>query len=101
MGRILLQKKELVWFGCVYNFLLPQTMLPSNDQIANQSCYFDRHKMATRFGVGEKCTRNRFQLRELLPIAIPYTAQVTFPGPIQALLLLQDFASNPVSIDYH
>ena len=71
MGRILLQKKELVWFGCVYNFLLPQTMLPSNDQIANQSCCFDRHKMATRFGVGEKCTRNRFQLRELLPLRQP------------------------------
>ena len=28
-------------------------------------------------------------------------AQVTFPGPIQALLLLQGFASSPVSIDNH
>ena len=36
MGRIRLQKKELVWFGCFYTFLLPQTMLPSKDQIAHQ-----------------------------------------------------------------
>ena len=50
MGGIHLQMKELVWFGCFYIFLLPQTMLPSNDQIANQSCSLEQLKMATLFG---------------------------------------------------
>ena len=68
MGRIHLQKKELVWFGCLYIFLLPQTMLPSNDQIANQSCSFGQQKMATLFGVVEIYTRNRFQLNESVPL---------------------------------
>ena len=68
MGRIHLQKKELVSFGCFYIFLLPQTMLPSNDQIANQSGSFGQQKMATPFGVAEKYTRNQFQLSESLPL---------------------------------
>ena len=68
MGRIHLQKKELVWFGCFYIFLLPQTMLPSNDQIANQSCSFGQQKMATPFGVAEKYIRNQFQLSEFVPL---------------------------------
>ena len=68
MGGIHLQKKELVWFGCFYIFLLPQTMLPSNGQIANQSCSFGQQKMATLFGVVEKYTRNRFQLSESVPL---------------------------------
>ena len=68
MGGIHLQKKELVWFGCFYIFLLPQTMLPSNDQIANQSCSSGQQQMATLFGVVEKYTRNRFQLSESVPL---------------------------------
>ena len=67
MGGIHLQKKELVWFGCFYIFLLPQTMLPSNDQIANQSCSSGQQQMATLFGVVEKYTRNQFQLSESVP----------------------------------
>ena len=67
MGRICLQKKELVWFGCFDIFLLPQKMLPSNDQIAYQSCSFGHQKMATLFGVVEKLTRNQFQLSESVP----------------------------------
>ena len=67
MGGIHLQKKVLVWFGCFYIFLQPQTMLPSNDQIANQSCSFGLQKMATLLGVVEKYTRNRFQLSESVP----------------------------------
>ena len=43
-------------------------MLPSNDQIANQSCSFGQQKMATLFGVVEKYTRNRFQLSESVPL---------------------------------
>ena len=68
MGRIRLQKRELVWFGCFYIFLLPQTMLPSNDKYANQSCCFGQHKMATLFGVVEKYTHNQFQLSESMPL---------------------------------
>ena len=68
MGRIQLQMKELVWFGYFYIFLLPQTMLPSNDQIANQSCSFGQQKMATLFGVVEKYTHNLFQLSESVPL---------------------------------
>ena len=68
MGRICLQKKEPVWFGCFYIFLLPQTMLPSNDQIANQSCSSGQQQMATLLGVVEKYTRNRFQLSESVPL---------------------------------
>ena len=68
MGGIHLQKKELVWFSCFYIFLLPQTMLPSNDQIANQSCSFRQRKMATLFGVVEKYVHNRFQLSESVPL---------------------------------
>ena len=70
MGEIHLQKKELVCFGCFYIFLLPQTMLPSNDQIANQSCSFGQQKMATLFGVVEKYTRNRFQLSESIQLDV-------------------------------
>ena len=68
MGGIRLQEKEPVWFGCFYIFLLPQTMLPSNDKYANQSCCFGQHKMATLFGVVEKYTRNQFQLSESVPL---------------------------------
>ena len=64
-----MQKKELVWFGCFYIFLLPQTMLPPNDQIANQSCPSGQHQMATLFGVVEKYTRNRLQLSESVPLS--------------------------------
>ena len=71
MGKIRLQKKELVWFGCFYIFLLPQTMLPPNDQIANQSCSFGQQKMAPLLGVVEKYTRNRFQLSESVPLSSP------------------------------
>ena len=76
MGRIRLQKEELVWFGCFCIFLLPQTMLPSNDQIATQSCSFGQQKMATLLGVVEKYTRNRFQLSE--SVQLNYLAP-TFP----------------------
>ena len=62
-----MQKKELVWFGCFYIFLLTQTMLPSNDQIAKQSCSFGQQQMAILFGV-EKYTHNRFQLSDSVPL---------------------------------
>ena len=67
MGGIRLQEKEPVWFGCFYIFLLPQTMLPSDNQIGNQSCSFGRQKMVTLFGVVEKYPRNWFQLSESVP----------------------------------
>ena len=77
MGRIRLQKRELVWFGCFYIFLLPQTMLPSNDKYANQSCCFGQHKMATLFGEVEKYTRNQFQLSESVPFdSMPFAIRV-------------------------
>ena len=43
-------------------------MLPSNDQIANQSCSSGQQQMATLLGVVEKYTRNRFQLSESVPL---------------------------------
>ena len=42
-------------------------MLPSINQIANQSCSFEQQKMATLFGVVEKYTHNQFQLSESVP----------------------------------
>ena len=67
MGGIRLQKKELVWFGCFYIYLLAQTMLPPIEQIANQPCSSGQQQMATLFGVVEKYTRNWFQLSESVP----------------------------------
>ena len=56
----------LVWL--LLHFLLPQTMLPSNDQITYQSCSFGQQKMTTLLGVVEKYTCNRLELSESVPL---------------------------------
>ena len=95
MGGIHLQKKELVWFFCFYIFLLPQTMLPSYDQIANQSCSSEQQQMATLFGVVEKYTHNQFQLSESVPLgcwiddAMPPLINSTLDFPPSSVFLRQ------------